>query len=1402
MDRTSLPPSILKLSDAARRELDRERLRDLATFASSDQFLGSIAGTEVLGLFPVALEAKLEPGRLRIRIWPDAISTSTHDPRFTTRELEATQRYWREQAAASNDEASRANWRLLCEEIGVTRAAWAVRELTPTNVAALAPGVDPVFPTAPMQDENAPFVPRAALLPDRWVAIGIRDHVRVFEHFGAPIPIDLAVGLDTTPAETAGLANREGEPIQLPPRMRWMTDFAVAAQVGMALDIALAADVDRLDELVVFGVRLTQTPAQNGAALADLITAHRFSRGCAFVPQGTPTNNSLGGGSGLPSGDERIDAAYELERHPRAFTSGALSNGVGLARAFGIAPETFASLSASGATADLAAEPEGFEAEAASAMQTALWQITVGAALEDFLLLPPSRAEAMREYYREHVRAAGPITAIRVGRQPCGVLPITTISGFTPLPAEGIDARLLPLLRAARAWFAMLRQSPVFEGSVETALRQLGRSMRLFAETTLQNPNHSGENRWASLAGSLARASRNTIRDTWRNSRIRATVEGEPQPVARPIVDEATAGELEALAAAAANEVLGRPVPTSVLGRMARQATLLEWSRLARAACEACVDEASRDALALRAAQGGSDVYITVLVQAFAPTRPGPIVPAPSIGIVRRQARAERRPGEGEPPELPEPPEPPEPPQPPRPPRPTGEAEVTVAERQRIAALVGNLSQPLATCPGAARLASFRSALAQLARFPSERLEAELFGVLDLCNHRLDAWFSSIAARRLASVRTAKPEGLVIGGWGYLQDVQRADAAHSQRPAEFIHAPSLDQAAAAAVLRSGARRASAAGSSHAEIDLSSRRVRLARWILEGVRNGRSLSDLLGTRFEREVKGTPAEAQLGELRARFPAVGRRGVLDGLKLQQTGLPPASDPQVVSGAEKLDEALDAVADALTAEAVYQIVRGNPVGALIGLEEIAAGQPPPRLRITETPAAGIHLAHRIVVAVPAGAEAGGWPRASTPRSRAEPLLDAWCGVMLGPAASTTLTVEGEDGTTARVPLATLGIGAIDVVLGARNKAEELGEYVARAAASAHPEMVRPVVRTDRSWKDLVGLCGAMAHVLAHGEPLRAEAFEVPSLMQTAAAEDFGDLPQRVQDATGALSSLRDSLLARDDLRSAAARAAQFGVCIPGALLGDSPTVEQRDALLAAVEARLAGAATGTPRERLRALFGGDLPGVVSFAPRDPPSLATATTPPPASLLAGDSLAPVAWLEAVGRNHPNAAALAEVLLRREILGASEALPLRIAQAPWRDGDRWIATSFKGAAGKAPAGRLSVLIHAPHGFSATQPMGGLLIDAWTETLPAATRDTAMALRFNNASTRAPQVILLAVSPDPAQPWSTSTLLDMLRETIVLTRLRTQPSTTFSRGGLMPSVWLGQRPGNTGISFSL
>src|ERR671910_2793603 len=105
--------------EAARVALDVTRIAELSTLSAADQLLGAIPGHQVIGLFPVGLEGRLEAGRLRVRVWPDAISTSTHDPRLLETELAATKAYWRAEAAARNaavpgpvdNEASREAWR-------------------------------------------------------------------------------------------------------------------------------------------------------------------------------------------------------------------------------------------------------------------------------------------------------------------------------------------------------------------------------------------------------------------------------------------------------------------------------------------------------------------------------------------------------------------------------------------------------------------------------------------------------------------------------------------------------------------------------------------------------------------------------------------------------------------------------------------------------------------------------------------------------------------------------------------------------------------------------------------------------------------------------------------------------------------------------------------------------------------------------------------------------------------------------------------------------------------------------------------------------------------------------------------------------------------------------------------
>ena len=71
----------------------------------------------------------------------------------------------------------------------------------------------------------------------------------------------------------------------------------------------------------------------------------------------------------------------------------------------------------------------------------------------------------------------------------------------------------------------------------------------------------------------------------------------------------------------------------------------------------------------------------------------------------------------------------------------------------------------------------------------------------------------------------------------------------------FVHTPSLTQASTVAVLRSGhlAHAGNQTPNGPLAIDLSSERVRLATWLLDGVRQGQPLGALLGYRFERRLQ---------------------------------------------------------------------------------------------------------------------------------------------------------------------------------------------------------------------------------------------------------------------------------------------------------------------------------------------------------------------------------------------------------------------------------------------------------------------------------------------------------------------------------------------------------------------
>ena len=167
--------------------------------------------------------------------------------------------------------------------------------------------------------------------------------------------------------------------------------------------------------------------------------------------------------------------------------------------------------------------------------------------------------------------------------------------------------------------------------------------------------------------------------------------------------------------------------------------------------------------------------------------------------------------------------------------------------------------------PPAPELAGFRESLAQLESQSVAALQFLLAEILDIASYRADAWATSLATKRLKALRQNTPAGLRLGGYGWLEDLRPGEPLRqvpppagdtgplyaSDRNKGFVQAPSLAQAATAAVLRSGylSHKEDSEGDPLA-VDLSSERVHRAQWVLEGVRQGQSLGALLGYRFER------------------------------------------------------------------------------------------------------------------------------------------------------------------------------------------------------------------------------------------------------------------------------------------------------------------------------------------------------------------------------------------------------------------------------------------------------------------------------------------------------------------------------------------------------------------------
>jgi hypothetical protein len=533
--------------------------------------------------------------------------------------------------------------------------------------------------------------------------------------------------------------------------------------------------------------------------------------------------------------------------------------------------------------------------------------------------------------------------------------------------------------------------------------------------------------------------------------------------------------------------------------------------------------------------------------------------------------------------------------------------------------------------PEVAALGAFKQSLAHLEGLDSEALLYLMQGTLDLAAHRLDAWITSFATKRLASMRATLPQGVFVGGYGWVENLRPAPAAAAVAPpageqapltvpandSGFIHAPSLAHAATAALLRNAHLGASGVPQATGPfaIDLSSRRVRDAKWLLDGVRQGQPLGALLGYRFERRLHEIGRDPFIQPFRQIAPlaagkleqtsspggkpleAIAANNVVDGLVLHQKldandaellKLVATAPAEITQELRALGETIDAVSDALTAETAYQLVRGNTSRTASTLNAIASGDAPaPELEVAKTPRSGIALTHRLLVLLSGKAAAAtGWASATlSVRAAAEPMLNAWAAKLMGDPRKVSCAVERLDDVTGLVAetrtllLSELQLAPLDVVYGvdARSRPGELSEieqrllFHAKHKAGGFPAQARLRIQHARPAAlgakplmllDVLEQAGSIRRLLASARAADA-ADLTPPQRSVSGTLDLVDLEARVAKAETALKAAQktlDSLLKKgtaadsESLRTALLKLAGFGIAgaIPVSAAGD----------------------------------------------------------------------------------------------------------------------------------------------------------------------------------------------------------------------------------------------------------
>ncbi|RNL53458.1 hypothetical protein [Pedobacter jejuensis] len=1157
-----------------------------------------------INLFPVRLETKyrktLRGTQLLVRIYPDDISITTHEKMLTESELTFGRKHWEILFKNSNDKELTNNaWKNLWSRFGSNRATWVAKSTKPTNWNQRADLSLPealIFADAETKPDSWTKAPHTNVLPDRFVLMGYRAGKEMLHLVGNQIKDIVVVGPapiidENDPSFTRDdLENR----IQYGEDFAWMADFEIAVAQGLGFMITQSDEDVKLgyDQLLVVGLKSSADEKDGKELFEALIDNHKYSEeGFALLKQGTPTNNTDNEDSGYQRQESLEDFILLAEQDHILFTPSdnfkEATDGQRLAEYFGVDYEVFQSVNNGNLT----------DHSEAIAMNTALHPGTLGYFVTSMLngVLDEPDKELLRNHFINYVSGRGPLASIRVGNQPYGIIVTSDFNSWS-YPSKRIEYSLSNLPDSSKVFYQKMYQILTYMAAKwkdktdnlphiskngdagATLLKILGlhpSSVELFQRKgysydyleNLEKFSINGKYFADTMMMAIHASSLNTLLKSWGyktqkengakktppmlleiifqhyNTRLDKYNLVDAQPLSeeqkiKPYQDDIDLNYIDWLLANIDNETSlekqdfgDKDKPSSLLLMMLKNGLLLETNH------SIFKFLATKNINASELLQSRKFMNMST----SASVSPWEIYKAPVNKLIN-----------------------------------TEQSGATLFNHVHKALLDINITR---------NLKENKWALEILKDLPTARLQRAFIEHVDTLSYRLDSWQTALFDQRIVSHRNTassikeRKTGLYLGSYGYLENVKmrntRKKISENALPAGliegednlylenenggYVHAPSLNHATAAAILRNGyLTHANRDEADLLSVNLSSERVRRAKAILEGIRNGQTLEALLGYQFERglhdwstkKVNPVILNQLKPDFRKAFPIkktkIPQEGntsgpeetivnyeVINGLDLANVILPfpfgvanlPALNAEQIKALEfeknNLQNTLDALKDLMTAESAYQMATGNFERAAAVMQSVSIGNIPPEVEVINTArSTQMTFTNRIVLTLDATLSTNPWSNVqSSAKSITEPALNHWIGELLGNPADIRCLVTAKDSAdnviNVAVSLEDLNLQPLDFVLLIRNKLETSGaselesriRYSFLKSQSLPDNTLVTILFSDsgspndlskKSFAEILPFANYIRQLIGNGRPLNAIDFVSTTVTET----------------------------------------------------------------------------------------------------------------------------------------------------------------------------------------------------------------------------------------------------------------------------------------------------------------